>query len=1152
SNKPKSVEPANWHSVYSAGYEGSLISVAFLLNQIPQLVEESTEVRPGGQAGSCAMLTYRTEYGGANGALVSGRMYLGATDASSTSNYIFTERNTNNGTFETPISVIPDSITIWACFKSNSATHEAFIHTAIHGDANFKLVSDGTYDPTNMLVAKGDKTFLAHCGTSGELVWERMSVPYVIDNQCVCNTPKYILASFATNVVAGLGSSGDKLYIDDVLLIYNPTINVPALSTTTYSRPLGGGAMPISIPYTIQGTMSPYNLNADPNTVVAEISDANGNWNNPIQLNTPIVTDLSGTITGTIPANLPNGSQYKVRIITTNYADTVYCPSKIELKTKYTLTVSGNPAEGGQIIGGGTYDNGTSVTVRANANDGYSFLNWTENGTPVSTNPIYNFELNNNRTLVGNFQQVVTYTITATAEPSQGGSITGAGVYVSGTTVELIATNNAGYNFINWTEDGNQISTINILSFTADRNRTLKANFTQFHTVTLTASPTNGGTVSGGGIYNHGETATVTAIANTPNFVFDKWTENGNTVSTNNIYEFEVNDNKNLTANFTPRYTLQLTANPEEGGTLQGNGTYNSGAQVTAIANVNSGYQFINWTENGNSVSTNSSYTFTIEGNRSLIANFELIPSYIITATSNPIAGGTITGAGTYLEGTNVTLTATANPGFEFVNWTENGSNISTNNVLTFIAGEDRTLTANFNNTIEGHSITLIANPQEGGILTGGGIFEEGAEITVTATTNTNYEFINWTENGIEVSTNNSYSFTVENDRELTANFQYNIPYFDIVLISNPTEGGELTGDGNFGEGTQITVTANANAGYEFVNWTENDTQVSTNPNYSFTVNSNRTLTAHFSRSCTIELIANPTNGGQVYGGGVFEIGEQVTIMAEANPGFNFINWTENGNVISSSYAYTFTVNEDRILAANFSESLIYSISLFSNPANAGITAGGGTFNHGDEATIIASANSNYKFINWTEDGTVISTEKEYKFNVERSRDITANFVEMAYYTITINTDKPDGGTIIGAGSHEAGSEITLIAVPNTNHTFVGWFENGVKISDQSELTIVVDRDMELLASFTFSSIQDYIIENLIVYPNPADDYIILDSPHKIEKLEIISLSGKPVKILNVNAVYSKIDISDLNSGIYILRLKIDNTIINKKIMISK
>jgi len=72
---------------------------------------------------------------------------------------------------------------------------------------------------------------------------------------------------------------------------------------------------------------------------------------------------------------------------------------------------------------------------------------------------------------------------------------------------------------------------------------------------------------------------------------------------------------------------VTLSADPAAGGTASGGGTFDSSASVTVTATVSgAGYAFANWTEGGNPVSTDANYTFTITGDRILVANFTVVP----------------------------------------------------------------------------------------------------------------------------------------------------------------------------------------------------------------------------------------------------------------------------------------------------------------------------------------------------------------------------------------------------------------------------------------------------------------------------------------------------------------------------------------------
>jgi hypothetical protein len=74
-------------------------------------------------------------------------------------------------------------------------------------------------------------------------------------------------------------------------------------------------------------------------------------------------------------------------------------------------------------------------------------------------------------------------------------------------------------------------------------------------------------------------------------------------------------------------FTVTTSSNPLAGGTTTGDGSYASGASVTVTATANNGYTFVDWTENGNPVSTNSTYNFTISADRNLVANYDVVAS---------------------------------------------------------------------------------------------------------------------------------------------------------------------------------------------------------------------------------------------------------------------------------------------------------------------------------------------------------------------------------------------------------------------------------------------------------------------------------------------------------------------------------------------
>lgn len=147
---------------------------------------------------------------------------------------------------------------------------------------------------------------------------------------------------------------------------------------------------------------------------------------------------------------------------------------------------------------------------------------------------------------------------------------------------------------------------------------------------------------------------------------------------------------------------IRLQTSDASGGTVSGKGVYKNGetVTVTAAVNTNAGYEFKGWQENGSVVSTEATYTFNAEKDRTLTALFEVNEDYRVTLQADPQNGGTVTGGGSYeADNHEATVTATANQGYYFIGWYKAGQEeaVNTNTEHTFTVPEDgATLTAKF------------------------------------------------------------------------------------------------------------------------------------------------------------------------------------------------------------------------------------------------------------------------------------------------------------------------------------------------------------------------------------------------------------------------------------------------------------------------
>jgi hypothetical protein len=739
----------------------------------------------------------------------------------------------------------------------------------------------------------------------------------------------------------------------------------------------------------------------------------------------------------------------------------------------YRVTAGAYPASGGSATGGGIFPNGTTAALSASPAAGYGFVNWTENGVQVSTNPNYTFTPTRSRDLVANFAPA--YTISTSVDPSTGGSTTGDGAYTYGSIVTVTATPSANYAFVNWTENGVPVSVAAAYSFQASADRVLVANFVpasvnvstvysqphdgtgairlsswwspdgydgdtyswdnftlatsatlteirwrggyaasystpvqgfdvsiwpsiaagsqpdiiagplKTYNVTGNAGETAAGTFGGVALYDYKLVlpTSFSAAAGTKYWIRIRAAQGymstwglaagsggnggyfqeviGGSGGGGNAYRGMSGDLAFTLLSQASGYSIATIASPSNGGMVTGAGAYSSGSQVTVTATPAAGYTFVNWNANGVAVSGSATYRFTASANRTLVANF--LQAWTIAAEPAPASGGTVTGAGAYLTGTTVTLHATPAPGYGFVNWTESGMEVGNLPTLYLTADSDRAITANF---VPLYGIQTGAAPASGGFVSGSGTYSEGSTVTLASTPNTGYAFVNWTENGAVVGTQPLISFLASSARTLVANFA------PACAVLTAAAGGGSASGGIYPAGTTAQVTATPATGYSFAGWTENNVLVSSSANYLFTASTGRALTANFVPdilgvtfdfdSSTPSLASNQSVRFAQAAGGIsarFDwVGDSLLVQDGATGGFTVA--AMQGNCLgSNSPAAILTIEFSKPVASvslNFATldsqdqvtPSIIQLSAFNSVGSVGTTTAQGVLNPGD------------------------------------------------------------------------------------------------------------------------------------------------------------------------------------------------------------
>lgn len=616
----------------------------------------------------------------------------------------------------------------------------------------------------------------------------------------------------------------------------------------------------------------------------------------------------------------------------------------------YTINVTADSNGSAEIVGGDSnpYQPGTSITMKATPNTGYTFIGWQEGDVIINTSNPYTFNIGtSDRTIQARFSQAISITAVVAASTG-GGSVTGGGTYNSGNTVTLRATPNTGHNFIGWFDDSGSSTPISLdatytFQVTANSSLIYEARFARGYTITATAG-TGGSVTSGetpyppsGRTYEANASVTLTALP-TPNsnYTFDGWYENGTRISTSNPYTFLVISNRTLQARFTAdNHVITVNAAPTSGGTVTGGGTFPYGSSRTVTATPSAGYTFDGWFENGTRVSTSNSYTFSVTSDTTLEAFF-IQGYYRIEARAGAGGNTSISGGGSiYTSNTNlnstaavfeacpsgtfVTMTATPNTGYVFDGWYENDVRISTNTVYTFNATSNRTLYARFSQTSISQ-ITVTATAGTGGNATGSGTYPLFSLVTLRAAPQTGYIFDGWYENGVRISGNEEYMTAATTDIKLEARFVRAGNYVIAVTVGT---GGNATGGGTYQSRSTAILRAAPIAGYTFDGWYEDNERISTNTEYTITVTENRTFQALFippPEQITYTVTATAAEGGNTTGGGVYSIGESVTLTAMTGTGYTFDGWYESGAKISTSDIYIFVATSSRTLQAKFTK----------------------------------------------------------------------------------------------------------------------------------------------------------------------------------------------------------------------------------------
>jgi len=556
---------------------------------------------------------------------------------------------------------------------------------------------------------------------------------------------------------------------------------------------------------------------------------------------------------------------------------------------------------------------------------------------------------------------------------------------------------------------------------------------------------------------------------------------------------------------------ITVSANPANGGTVTGAGTYDPGTSATLTATANEGYTFTNWTRNGVVMSTNATYSFTVSTAAEYVANFT-INSYNITATANPTDYGTVT-LGTSKDRNDLVYDfedgwqnwttfqgSTTSPhswmhNTEYVAYDSNGDQIlpechnsssgmmlSESYISAATSGGSGTAVTPDNYLVSpqfrlGGSFTFYAASRMSNYPA------EKFSVLVSESGNNSASDFTHTELTVTLSDNSWKEYTVDLSnysgmgyvaiRHFDCNDQHLLYIDDITIVEgqNPS-----TANGNFNYGETCVATATPEQGYSFVNWTDNGTVVSISASYSFTVTSDRDLVANFGISFNKDIAGYGSSNGNWY--------------LIASPLADETDPDEVNNMFSNTYdLYQFDPTQDQEWR-NFKENNFNLQSghgyLYANSSNVTLTFTGVPYSGDGQVTL--SLDNNNEFGSWNLVGNP--------------------FAQPAYITKDYYTMNGDGTNLISTSATTAigAMEGVFVIADQNSETLTFSTQTPQKKNNALVMNVTQSRsnaiDRAIIRFDEESSLPKFMLnkESTKLYiPQGSDDYAIVNAKDKNE-----------------------------------------------------
>ncbi len=759
----------------------------------------------------------------------------------------------------------------------------------------------------------------------------------------------------------------------------------------------------------------------------------------------------------------------------------------------FNLTTSTSGS--GSVNGGGTYDEGAAATLTAVADNGWEFVQWTGDASGSSTSVQVLMDADKSVTAV--FQEIISdYTLTANIDGA--GSVDGAGGYNNGETATITAIAAEGWEFVQWTGDASGTNATTTVSMNGNKTVTAVFEFTGeaadvYHDFTASGLNSDFFDISG-------------------NLSTSKGTVNYNGLTLTQCLKIESSTSIDFTSPAPGELTLVFNEGWSGGFNVDGVSQAVSGGILTM--DIDAGSHTLTKDNTANLYYISLSY-----------GGVDPVTQYTISATTN--GNGSVSGGGTYDENSTIQLTATADSGYQFDGWSGDASGSS--NPLSVLVDGDKSITANFSQ-IPVTQYTVSTSSNGNGSVTGGGTFDAGSVISLTASPNSGYQFDGWS--GDASGSSNPLSVAVDGNKSISASFSV-IPPDQYSLTSSVSGSGSISpASGTFDDGTSVSVTATPASGWQFDGWSGDLS--GTSASATLIMNSNKHITAAFSEIPTGECtwveyqaengsmssgsmdsnnsgftgsgFANTDNTSGVWyeinvdvpsagphdvsvrfaNGSSTDRAQQISvngstqISSQSFPGTgSWTTWTTTEfslNLSAGTNTIRFTsltssgaANLDRIDVCQGGETQPVTYTLSASANGQGSVSGAGTYDEGSTVQLTATPGNGWQFDSWS--GVDSSNGNTATVSMNADRSVTANFSQIPVtYSLSVNVSG-QGSVNPSSGNYNEGTQVSITATPASGWQFDGW-SNG---SSDNPLSVTMSSNVSLTANFSEIPVQEVV-----------------------------------------------------------------------------